>query len=87
MPKSVDIAHIEHTIEMLPPAEQLKLLEKMVQRLKTLSSDNSSEFQTDMPEVKQIALRGALRQYADPALRQKETNAFAEAMKAKHALR
>lgn len=88
MTKAATITEIEHKIEALPPTDQLKLLERIVRHLK--------HSLTDQPPAKQrkakvagdtLTLRGALKQYAAPALRERESEAFAQAMKEKHAFR
>ncbi len=88
MSKAATLTEIEHKIEALPPTDQLKLLERIVRHLK-------HSF-TDQPTAKQhkvaiagdtVPLRGAFKQYAATELRERETGAFAQAMKEKHALR
>jgi predicted NBD/HSP70 family sugar kinase len=88
MTRAATITEIEHKIEALPPTDQLKLLERIVRHLK-------HSF-TDQPPAKQrkvavagdaVPLRGAFKQYAAPELRERESGAFAQAMKEKHALR
>lgn len=88
MSKAAVISEIEHKIEALQPADQLRLLERMVRHLKHAF--------TGQPQAKQrkttaagdaLALRGVLKQHADPELRERESEAFVRAMKEKHALR
>ena len=88
MSKAAAITEIEHKIEALQPSDQLKLLERMVRHLKHAF--------TGQPQAKQrkttvagdaLALRGVLKQHADPELRDRESEAFVRAMKEKHALR
>jgi hypothetical protein len=89
MTKAAAITEIEHKIEALPPTDQLKLLERIVRHLK-------HSLTVQPPPAKQrkakvagdtLTLRGALKQYAAPELRERESEAFAQAMKEKHALR
>jgi len=87
MTKTASIREIEHTIEALPQADQLKLLEKMVKHLKHSLLGNKAVAPAASPARVANTLQGALKQYANPALRATEGNAFAQAMKAKHANR
>ena len=92
MSKAAAISEIEHKIEALQPVDQLKLLARMVRHLKHAF--------TGQPQAKRrktadagdagdagdaLALRGALKQHAAPELRERESEAFAQAMKEKHA--
>lgn len=87
MSKAVTFTQIEHSIEALSPSDQLKLLEKMVKHMKVLLLHNDSAVQEKAEVVdSSLKLRGALNRYANPALRNNEIEAFAQAMKAKHAL-
>lgn len=88
MPKAATIAEIEHRIETLPPADQLKLLERMVRHLKRSFAGQTPTTRKGTAVSEDIALvRGALKQYANPALHKCESDAFAQEMKKKHALR
>ncbi len=86
MPKATLITKIEHEIEALPPTDQLKLLERMVRHLKRtlLRQQPASKEVAASPTV---TVRGALKRYANSALREREPEAFAQAMREKHAPR
>ena len=87
MPKAVTITQIEHSIEALSPTDQLKILEKMVKHLKVLFSNNNLTVRESLESIEApMKLRGTLNRYANPALRNNEIDAFAQAMNAKHAL-
>jgi hypothetical protein len=87
MAKTTTIREIEHTIETLPQSDQLKLLERMVKHLKNTLLDNKTAVSV-VPSARTVnTFRGALRLYANPAQRVNEGDAFAKAMKEKHAHR
>lgn len=74
MPKTATIAEIEHRIQ---PADQLKLLEKMVRHLKRSFAGQTPAQRKKMAVSRDAsAVRGALKQYANPALRERESEAF-----------
>lgn len=85
MAKSASIRDIEQTIEALPQADQFKLLEKMLKHLKHSLLGSKPSLSAGSSTLSPKTLRGALKQYADPSRRTVEENAFAKAMKAKHA--
>jgi hypothetical protein len=87
MSKTATIRDIEHTIETLPQADQLKLLEKLVKHLKNTLLGNKTVVSTVSLTQPASTLRGALSQYGNPAQRVNEGTAFAKAMKEKHAHR
>ena len=88
MSKTAAITEIEHKIEALQPADQLKLLEKMVRHLKhALTGQPLAKRRKTTVAGDTLTLRGALKQHAAPELREQESAAFAQAMKEKHALR
>lgn len=88
MGKAAAISEIEHKIEALQPADQLKLLERMVRHLKhAFIGHPQAKRRKTADAVDALALRGALKQYAAPELRERESEAFLRAMKEKHALR
>ncbi|MFZ4856254.1 MAG: hypothetical protein ACOYL3_07640 [Desulfuromonadaceae bacterium] len=87
MAKTTTIREIEHTIETLPQADQLKLLERMVKHIKN-SLLGTKTTASVLPSAKTVnTLRGALKHYANPAQQINEGKAFANAMKEKHAHR
>ena len=87
MAKTATMREIEHTIETLPQSEQLKLLEKMVKHIKKTLLGNKTKASV-VPSVRAVnTLRGALKSYANPAQQINEGEAFAKAMKEKHAHR
>jgi hypothetical protein len=88
MSKAAAISEIEHKIEALQPADQLKLLERMVRHLKHAFTGQPQAKRRKTADVGEASvLRGALKQHAAPELRELESEAFAQAMKEKHALR
>jgi hypothetical protein len=88
MSKAAAISEIEHKIEALQPADQLKLLERMVRHLKLAFTGQPQAKRRKTAAVGDaLALRGALKQYAAPEFRELESEAFLQAMKEKHALR
>ncbi|MEI6306135.1 MAG: hypothetical protein WCP33_04880 [Deltaproteobacteria bacterium] len=85
MPKIATISELEHHIELLKPEDQLQLLEKMVHHLKrTLTGRHPAKVKKNHT-VDYSPVRGALKQYANPTLRELESAAFPQAMQAKHA--
>ena len=87
MAKTATIREIEHTIETLPQSDQLKLLERMVKHIKNSLLDNKTAVSV-VPSAQTVnTLRGALKQYANPAQQINEGEAFGKAMKEKHANR
>ncbi len=87
MPKAAKITELAHHIESLQTVDQLKLLEKMVHHLKkTLTGQHPAKVIRNNT-VDYSPVRGALKLYANPALRELETMAFSQAMQEKHALR
>lgn len=88
MSRTTTITEIEHRIEALQPVDQLKLLERMVRHLKrSLAGQSQTRHSKAAVSGDFVTARGALKQYADPVLREHEAGAFAQAMKKKHALR
>ena len=87
MPKATTITRIEHEIEALPPADQLRLLERMVKHLKRSLLRQRPAISRESAVTPAPTARGALKRYANPALREREPEAFARAMKEKHAPR
>jgi|GEM_PF-2056090 len=87
MAKTTAMREIEHTIETLPQSDQLKLLEKLVKHLKNSLLGNKTTVSVVSSARTVSTLRGALRLYANPAQRVNEGDAFAKAMKEKHAHR
>jgi len=88
MSKTAAISEIEHKIEALQPADQLKLLERIVRHLKhAFTGQPQAKRRKTAAAGDALALRGALKQHAAPELRERESEAFAQAMKEKHALR
>lgn len=87
MPKTATITELAHHIESLQTVDQLKLLEKMVHNLKkTLSGQHSAKLLKNNT-IDYSPVRGALKLYANPALRELETAAFSLAMQEKHVFR
>jgi hypothetical protein len=87
MPKTASLTELEHHIESLHTSDQLKLLEKMVRHLKrTLTVQYPAKAQKNST-VDYSPVRGALKQYANPALKELETGAFSQAMQEKHGYR
>ncbi len=86
MPRATTIAKIEHEIEALSPADQLKLMEWLAKHLKRILA-GQPVIQQEFSEKKIISSKGSLSRYANLALRQLESDAFAQAMKEKHATR
>jgi hypothetical protein len=84
MPKTASIRDLEQTIEALPQADQFRLLEKLLKQLKH-ALFGSKPVPAGLSTKVAGTLRGALKQYANPASRCSEENAFAKAMKEKHA--
>ncbi|HIJ80868.1 MAG TPA: hypothetical protein HPP76_04075 [Desulfuromonadales bacterium] len=88
MAKTASMRDIEHAIETLPQADQLKLLEKLVQHLKITLLGNKTAVSAVVPLTQPVStLRSALRLYGNPAQRDNEGTAFAKAMTEKHAHR
>lgn len=88
MTKAATITEIEHKIEALQPADQLRLLERMVRHLKHAFTDQPLTKRRKTAALgNTFTLRGALKQHAAPELRERESEAFVQAMKDKHALR
>jgi hypothetical protein len=85
MAKSMSIREIEHTIEALPQADQVRLLEKMIKNLKHSLLGGKSSVPKVIAARSSHLLRGALKQYANPTLRANEEDAFSKALKDKHA--
>ena len=85
MPKTASIRDLEQTIEALPQADQFRLLEKLLKQLKLSLFGSKPSLSAGLSTKVDENLRGALKQYANPALRGSEENAFAKAMKVKHA--
>lgn len=85
MAKTATIREIEHTIETLPQADQLKLLEKLVKHLKNTLLGNKTAVTVVSSARPVNTLRGALKHYANPAQQINESEAFAKAMNKKHA--
>jgi hypothetical protein len=87
MAKTTTIRENEHSIETLPQADQLRLLERMVRHIKNSLLGNKTTVSV-VPAVLTVnTLRGALKHYANPAQQINEGEAFAKAMKEKHAHR
>ena len=85
MPKAATVTELAHHIELLQTADQLKLLEKMVHHLKiTLTGQHPTKVQKNNA-VDYSPVRGALKQYANPALRELEAAAFSHAIQEKYA--
>jgi hypothetical protein len=88
MSKTAVISEIEHKIEALQPADQLRLLEKMVRHLKyAFTGQSQAKQRKTVVAGDALSLRGVLKQHADPELRERESEAFVQSMKEKHALR
>jgi hypothetical protein len=88
MQKTAILTDIEHSIENLNPADQLKLLEKMIRLIKrSFVGQSPVRRKNGVVSGKTDSLRGALKQYANPSLIKHESTAFAQAMKGKHAAR
>ncbi len=88
MSKAAVITEIEHKIEALPPTDQLKLLEKIVRHLKhSFTGQHPAKPGKAIVTGDTLPLRGALKQYTATELRVRESEAFAQAMKEKHAFR
>jgi hypothetical protein len=85
MAKTATIRDIEHTIEKLPQADQLKLLEKLVKHLKNTLLGNKTAVTVVSSARTVNTLRGALKHYSNPEQQINEGEAFAKAMKEKHA--
>jgi hypothetical protein len=85
MAKTTSIREIEHTIEALSPVDQLTLLEKMVKHLKHSLLGGKTAVPIASSAKTENTLSGRLKQYANPALRVMEGEAFAQSMKEKHA--
>jgi hypothetical protein len=85
MAKTTTMREIEHTIQTLPQSEQLKLLERMVKHIKKSLLGNKTTASVDPAAQTVNTLRGSLKHYANPAQQINEGEAFAKAMKEKHA--
>ena len=87
MPRAATITELEQHIESLQPSDQLQLLEKMVHHLKrSLLGENVAHSQKQVTNDYTL-VRGALKQYANPSFRKRESSAYAQAMQEKHAIR
>lgn len=88
MQKTVTLTDIEQHIELLAPGDQLKLLEKIVRHFRqSLTGQANAKRKNNVASSKPESQRGALKQYANPSLVEKESSAFISAMKEKHAFR
>lgn len=85
MPKTPSIRDLEQTIEALPQADQFRLLEKLLKQLKHSLFGSKPSRSAGLSTKVAGTLRGALKPYANPALRGSEENVFAKEMKVKHA--
>ena len=85
MLKTANISELEQTIETLPQADQFRLLEKLLKQLKHSLFGTKPSVSEGLPSKTAGSLRGTLKQYASPALVSSEEDAFARAMKVKHA--